>query len=61
MTWQMALFTYLNVWVISLFGVLPFRLGMKRSLLWNTGAACIITLGLHLLLRSGWIPLRHVY
>ncbi len=78
MSWKFAIFTYLVVWWISLFALLPLwvkpqenpaadqyaaapeQTHLKRKLLINTGVSAVITLLIHLLLLSGWVPLRNV-
>jgi len=57
----MAAFTYLVSWCITIFMVLPFQLTFKRTLLWNTVLATVVTLAIYLLIKSGLVPLRDVY
>lgn len=61
MTWSLALFSYIVIWCITWLAVLPFRLGRKNTLITNTLLAAAITFALHLLLLSGWIPLRGAF
>ncbi len=56
-----AFFTFLITWCITIFLVIPFRLTVRRALLWNTLLAAIVTLAICLVLKSGLVPLRDVY
>jgi hypothetical protein len=60
-TVPLAILSYFVIWHITLFMWLPVKtLTFKRKLLWNCALAAVLTLGIHLLLKSGWVPLRDV-
>ena len=59
MSWSMAIFTFINAWWIMLFFVLPFRLKLRRTFVWNTLLALLVTAGLALIIRSGVIDVRN--
>ncbi len=61
MSITIAIFTYLVTWFITPFMVLPFRMSWRRTLLWNTLLAAVITFIIYLLVKSGLVPLRDVY
>lgn len=62
MTPLMALFSYGVIWHITLFMLLPVKQWpWRKKLLMNSALAAAVTFALHLLLLSGWVPLRDVY
>lgn len=59
MTPIMALFTYAVTWFITMFVFLPVQgLTPKQRVMWNTALAAVATLGIHVVIISGWIQVR---
>jgi hypothetical protein len=54
----MAGFSFLTIWSISIFCILPFRLGLRRSLIANSLLAAALTAVLALVIKSGIIPVK---
>jgi predicted secreted protein len=61
MTFSLGIFTYLVSWCITLFFILPFRLPVKRALIFNTLLAAIVTLAIYFMIKSELVPLHDVY
>ena len=76
MTWKWAIFSYLILWWIMLFTVLPLwvtpprectpeqyaaapeKTYLRRKILLNSVITAVVVLAIHLVLKSGLIPLR---